>query len=77
MLRLPGASTLRDHSSAIRAEQITTRSPWIEFESEADLNVNLDGEPRVTNRFRVECRKRALPVRLGKRAFLSGHRGPA
>ena len=62
---------LRKGETVIRAEQVTARSPWIEYESEHDLNINLDGEPRVTKRFRVECRKRLLPVRLGKGAFLS------
>ncbi len=66
---------LRKGEAVIRAEQVTARSPWIEYESEHDLNINLDGEPRVTKRFRVECRKRLLPVRLGKGAFLSSHRG--
>jgi hypothetical protein len=47
------------------------RSSWIEYESADDLNVNLDGEPVVTKRFRVECRQRALPVRLGEGALLS------
>ena len=50
----------------------TTRSSWIEYESMHDLNVNLDGEPTVLKRFRVECRPRALPVRLGENALLSG-----
>jgi hypothetical protein len=36
-----------------------------------DLNVNLDGEPTVLKGFRVECRPRALPVRLGDNALLS------
>ena len=45
------------------------------YESKHDLNINLDGEPRVMKRFRVECRKRLLPVRLGKGSFLSSHRG--
>ena len=62
---------LRKSETAIRAERVTTRSPWIEYESEHDLNVNLDGEPRVVKRFRVECRKQLLPVRVGKGAFLS------
>ena len=66
---------LRKGEAAIRAEQVTARSPWIEYELEHDLNINLDGEPRVMKRFRVECRKRLLPVRLGKGAFLSSHRG--
>jgi hypothetical protein len=47
------------------------RSSWIEYESADDLNINLDGEPVVTKRFRVECRQRALLVRLGEGALLS------
>ncbi len=63
---------LREGASGIRANLITTRSSWIEYESMHDLNVNLDGEPTVLKRFRVECRPRALPVRLGENALLSG-----
>jgi len=62
---------LREGASGIRANLITTRSSWIEYESMRDLNVNLDGEPTVLKRFRVECRPRALPVRLGENALLS------
>jgi lipid kinase YegS len=63
---------LREGASGIRAQLITTRSSWIEYESMHDLNVNLDGEPTVLKRFRVECRPRALPVRLGENALMSG-----
>ena len=62
---------LHEGASGIRAKLITTRSSWIEYESMHDLNVNLDGEPTVLKRFRVECRPRALPVRLGGNALLS------
>ena len=62
---------LREGASGIRAKLVTTRSPWIEYESVHDLNVNLDGEPAVLKRFRVECLRRALPVRLGENALLS------
>ena len=62
---------LREGASGIRAKLITTRSSWIEYESMHDLNVNLDGEPTVLKRFRVECRRRALRVRLGENALLS------
>ena len=62
---------LREGASGIRAKLITTRSSWIEYESMHDLNVNLDGEPTVLKRFRVECSPRALPVRLGEDALLS------
>jgi lipid kinase YegS len=62
---------LREGASGIRKKLVTTRSPWIEYQSEHNLNVNLDGEPAVLTRFRVECRQRALPVRLGESALLS------
>ena len=62
---------LREGASGIRAKLVTTRSPWIEYESVHDLNVNLDGEPAVLKRFRVECLRRALPVRLGENTLLS------
>ena len=62
---------LREGAAAIRAELVTNRSSWIEYESEDDLNVNLDGEPTLVKRFRVECRKRVLPVRLGESFLLS------
>jgi diacylglycerol kinase family enzyme len=63
---------LREGAAGIRNELITTRSRWIEYQSEHNLNVNLDGESVVLSRFRVECRRRALPVRLGESALLSG-----
>ena len=62
---------LREGAAGVRAGLVTTRSAWIEFESEDDLNVNLDGEPTLLKRFRVECRKRVLPVRLGESSLLS------
>ena len=62
------AHLLREGASGIRAKLITTRSS---YESMHDLNVNLDGEATVLKRFRIECRPRALPVRLGENALLS------
>jgi lipid kinase YegS len=62
---------LRDGAAGIRAELVTARSSWIEYESADDLNINLDGEPMVLKRFRVECRSRVLPVRLGQSDLLS------
>ena len=62
---------LREGAAGIRAEHVTARSSWIEYESENDLNVNLDGEPTLSKRFRVECHHRALPVRLGDSPLLS------
>ena len=63
---------LREGAAGIRSKLVTTRSAWIEYESEQELNVNLDGEPAVSTHFRVECRRRALPVRLGHSALFSG-----
>jgi lipid kinase YegS len=68
---------LRKGVAGIRAALVTTRSSWIEYESDDDLNVNLDGEPTTARRFRVECRERALPVRLGKSALLQQQAGGA
>ena len=62
---------LREGAAGARTKLVATRSSWIEYKSEDDLNVNLDGEPRLLKRFRVECRKRVLPVRLGESALLS------
>ena len=62
---------LREGAQSIRAKLVTKRSSWIEYESEHDLNINLDGEPIVAKQFRVECRRRALPVRLGESPLLS------
>ncbi len=64
---------LRKGAAGLRAGLVTTRSAWIEYESDEDLNVNLDGEPTTTKRFRVECRERVLPVRLGESAVLGSH----
>jgi lipid kinase YegS len=61
---------LQEGAAGIRAKLIITRSSWIEYEAERDLNVNLDGEPSALKRFRVEARKGALPVRLGDSALL-------
>jgi lipid kinase YegS len=68
---------LREGAAGVRAKLVTTRSSWIEFESDDDLNVNLDGEPVVLKRFRVECREHVLPVRLGESPLLSRHQGHA
>ena len=64
---------LREGAAAVRAKLVTARSPWFEYKSENDLNVNLDGEPTVSKRFRVECRQRVLPVRLGESPLFSSH----
>ena len=65
---------LHDGAAGIRAKLVTTRSSWIEYESEHNLNVNLDGEPMLLKRFRVGCHKQVLPVRLGESTLLSDQR---
>jgi lipid kinase YegS len=67
---------LRKGAAGLRTGLVTTRSSWIEYESDDDLNVNLDGEPTTAKRFRVECRERVLPVRLGESALLRKQTGP-
>lgn len=62
---------LREGAEGLRSTLLTARSSWIAFESEYDLNVNLDGESTILNSFRVEVLRRYLPVRLGKTAALS------
>jgi lipid kinase YegS len=62
---------LREGAAGVRAELVKARSPWIEYEAENELNVNLDGEPMLAKRFRVECRRRVLPVRLGETPLVS------
>jgi diacylglycerol kinase family enzyme len=68
---------LREGAAGIRADLVTARSAWIECEMDDDLNVNLDGEPALLKRFRVECRERVLPVRLGESPLLSRIHGRA
>jgi lipid kinase YegS len=62
---------LRDGAAGIQASLVRTRSSWIAYESEGEINVNLDGEPLVFQRFKVEVRKHLLPVRLGESELLS------
>jgi lipid kinase YegS len=63
---------LHEGAASLRAKLVTARSAWFEYESDDGLNINLDGEPLLLKRFRVECRPQALPVRLGKSPLLSG-----
>jgi lipid kinase YegS len=70
--RLDAVSVLlKEGAQGLRAKLVTKRCSWIEYESAHELNINLDGEPIAAKRFRVECRARALPVRIGKSALLS------
>lgn len=65
------AQLLREGTASLRAKLVIRQSSWIEYSSEHALNVNLDGEPALLKHFRVEVRRRALPVRLGDGAALS------
>jgi lipid kinase YegS len=62
---------LREGAAAVRNQLVTARSSWIEYQSENDLNVNLDGEPTLVKEFRVECRRRVLPVHVGDSPLIS------
>lgn len=50
--------------------KITARSPWVTFETDEDIVVNLDGESRSVSSSRVGCHKGALPVHLGHNLLL-------
>jgi len=62
-----------DESSETVGLQRTARGSWFEYEAAEPLHVNLDGEPALLKSFRVECRPRALPVRLGNSPLLGGY----
>lgn len=68
------AMLLSQGSAAIDALKVSVRSPWIEYHSDQELYVNLDGEPIRTHHFRAECRPAALRVHLGDTALLSRSR---
>lgn len=59
------SNLLHEGTAGLLNSMVTTRSPWVEFESREDFHVNLDGEPLVLRSFRVEVLPAALPVRLG------------
>ncbi len=56
--------------------KIAVRSPWIAFESDEDIFINLDGESRSVSRFHVTCHKAALPVHLGDTPLLGKDAAP-
>jgi len=62
---------LHKGAASLRAKLVAVRTSWIEYESESGLNINLDGEPMLLKHFRVECRKRALQVRLPESALFA------
>lgn len=65
------AALLRGGVDSLRAQLVTTRAPWIVYEAEEPLHVNLDGEPMKLKRFRAECVAGALSVRLGDTPLVS------
>lgn len=54
-----------DLAAGREALTVRTRSSWIEFEADEEINISLDGEPDQVRRFRAECLAGALPVHLG------------
>lgn len=74
----PGASLdalgrfLQKGAGGVDDLKIAVRSPWIAFESDEDIFINLDGESRSVREFRVTCRRAALPVHLGDTPLLGG-----
>jgi len=62
---------LSEGAQSIRSLLVTARSSWIEYQSQDELNVNLDGEPASFSRFRAECRRRVLPVCLSASPLLT------
>jgi len=64
---------LREGAAAVRTQLVTARSAWIEYKSENDLNVNLDGEQMLVKQFRVDCRQRVLSVHLGDSPLISSY----
>jgi lipid kinase YegS len=61
---------LQEGTGSVDDLKIVARSPWIAFESDEDIFINLDGEPRAVRHFRVACHKGALPVHLGDTPLL-------
>src|SRR4029077_18614659 len=53
------AQLLRDGAAGIQASLVTTRSAWIAYESESEINVSLDGEPLLFKCFQIKVRKRS------------------
>jgi len=54
---------LRDGLEGIRGHVVGANLPWLEIETEEQLQINLDGEPLQATRFRFEALPRRLPMR--------------
>lgn len=61
---------LREGRPMLRGLEVRSRSAWFEYEAHEELHVNLDGEPVVTQSFRVTCVPGALSLRLGPSPLL-------
>ena len=61
---------LHEGAGSVDGLKITARSPWVTFEAEEDIFINLDGETRSVSRFRVGCHRGALPIHLGHNLLL-------
>jgi diacylglycerol kinase family enzyme len=53
---------LRPGSARIKGISHTARSSWIEFDSDEELDINLDGEPLRARQFRAVCMPSVLPL---------------
>lgn len=61
---------LREGPSAIRSLEIRSKSAWFTYQSDEELNINLDGEPMTAKAFRVTCQPGRLKLRLGASPLL-------
>lgn len=65
------AHLLRSGRQGARQLLQTASSTWFEFEGADGLHVNLDGEPILSTRFRVECRPGAVSIHVGEGAAIA------
>jgi len=63
---------LRDGIAGVRRALVPARLPWLEIETEESLQINLDGEPLTSTRFRFEILPRRLSMRLPAGCSLVG-----
>jgi lipid kinase YegS len=55
---------LHDGFSAVEQVAVRARVPWLELRSEAELHLNLDGEPITSKHFRIEVQRGAVRAHL-------------
>jgi diacylglycerol kinase family enzyme len=56
------ASLLQHGARSIETHIVRMRAPWVVYQAEVALDINLDGEPLRKSSFRIECVPQALPV---------------